>query len=334
VARRRGTRAAESAWFRAGQSSHLAGHMISTQQGSIRLFRFSGIQVFLHWSWFVVAVFEISTRGRNYSTPVWNVAEYLALFAIVLLHEFGHALACRSVGGEAKKIILWPLGGIAFVNPPPRPGAMLWSIAAGPLVNVVLFPILVGAWWLSRGGSEYVSDPERLLFSVAWINGLLLAFNILPVYPLDGGQILRSLLWFRFGRAQSLRIATMVGFVGVAGLVGFAFWQQSIWMGIMALYLGQRCMIGYRHAQGLTMLARLPRHTGFACPTCHEPPPGGPLWVCPNCRQRFDPFSTRGVCPHCSTVQAATTCVHCGNAHPISEWENAGRRHEPPVIDV
>ncbi len=112
--------------------------MPSARQGSIHLFRFSRIDVFLHWSWFLVAAYEISNRKGNYSSVTWNVLEYLALFLIVTLHEFGHALACRQVGGTADTIVLWPLGGVAYVNPPPRPGATLWSIAAGPLVNVAL----------------------------------------------------------------------------------------------------------------------------------------------------------------------------------------------------
>jgi Zn-dependent protease len=58
-----------------------------------------------------------------------------------LFHEFGHALACRQVGGQADLIVLWPLGGVAYVSPPPRPGALLWRIAAGPLVNVLLVPV-------------------------------------------------------------------------------------------------------------------------------------------------------------------------------------------------
>src|SRR5580765_3695175 len=111
-------------------------------QGSIRLFRFSGIDVFLHWSWFVVAIYEIQCRTGRYTSVTWNVLEYLGLFLIVLTHEFGHALACRQVGGNANRIVLWPLGGVAYVDPPQRPGATLWSIAAGPLVNVVLVPLL------------------------------------------------------------------------------------------------------------------------------------------------------------------------------------------------
>ena len=80
--------------------------------------------------------------ARCFRSPVWAALLYLGLFVLVTMHEFGHALACRQVGGRANRIVLWPLGGIAFVNPPRRAGAMLWSIAAGPLVNVLLFPIL------------------------------------------------------------------------------------------------------------------------------------------------------------------------------------------------
>ncbi len=83
-----------------------------------------------------------ASRAKSYSSITWNVLEYLALFLIVMLHEFGHALACRQVGGTANQIVLWPLGGVAYVNPPQRPGATLWSIAAGPLVNVAFLVIL------------------------------------------------------------------------------------------------------------------------------------------------------------------------------------------------
>src|SRR6266536_5022936 len=118
--------------------------MPSARQGTVRLFRFAGIDLFLHWSWFVVAAYEIKGRGRSYSSITWNVVEYLALFLIVMVHEFGHALACRQVGGNANRIVLWPLGGVAYVDPPPRPVATLWTIAAGPLGNVALVPILTG----------------------------------------------------------------------------------------------------------------------------------------------------------------------------------------------
>src|ERR1700686_545910 len=112
--------------------------------GSFPLGRIFGVAVLVHWSWLLVAIFEVKARVGHYTADAWNVAEYLTLFAIVLAHELGHALACRSVGGQAERILLWPLGGIAFVRPPARPGAVLWSIAAGPLVNLALMPIFFG----------------------------------------------------------------------------------------------------------------------------------------------------------------------------------------------
>ena len=76
---------------------------------------------------------------------------------LILAHEFGHSLACRSVGGEANRIVLWPLGGIAYVSPPQRPGATLWSIAAGPLVNVALVPVL----FVVKVGPDAYADKTR-----------------------------------------------------------------------------------------------------------------------------------------------------------------------------
>src|SRR4051812_46977558 len=137
--------------------------MTPSREGSFHLFRFAGIDVFLHWSWFLVAYYAYRTRVHTYSSPVFNILEYVGLFAIVLMHEFGHSLACRQVGGQANEIVLWPLGGVAYVDPPRRPGATLWSIAAGPLVNVVLFPaflilILVGhsLGWASTNPDAYL----------------------------------------------------------------------------------------------------------------------------------------------------------------------------------
>ena len=133
---------------------------------------------------------------------------------IVLMHEYGHALACRQVGGTANQIVLWPLGGVAYVNPPQRPGATLWSIAAGPLVNVVLLPVLYTAVVVARsaGWAQAMPDVYQLLRAVLWIDLSLLIFNMLPIYPLDGGQILRSLLWFVLGRGRSLMVTTVLGF--------------------------------------------------------------------------------------------------------------------------
>ena len=288
--------------------------MPSSRQGSIRLFRFAGIDVFLHWSWFLVAAYEINGRGRGYSSITWNVLEYLALFLIVTLHEFGHSLACRQVGGQANQIVLWPLGGVAYVDPPPRPGATLWSIAAGPLVNVALFPFLYGVFLQSKslGWAHTMPDLYKLVVAVLSIDIGLLIFNILPIYPLDGGQILRSLLWFVLGRARSLMVATILGFVGVIGFIGLAFWMHSPWLGVIAVFMLLNCWSGLKHAQALLRFAKLPRRDGFACPVCKTGPPIGDFWKCGKCGQAFDTFQTQAVCPNCATQFAVTKCLDCG----------------------
>jgi Zn-dependent protease len=224
-------------------------------QGAIRLFRFSGIQVYLHFSWFIVAAYQLTQRLNNYQSPIFAVYEYLALFAIVLLHEFGHALACRQTGGSADHIVLWPLGGIAFVNPPRRPGAVLWSIAAGPLVNVALVPVLELLWVFAghAGWSDNAPDAFHLIWAIRGINLLLLIFNLLPVYPLDGGQILQALLWFPLGEIRSLQIASVIGVIGAVALAGLAFLLQMnvVWTAIMAFFLLSRAIAGWQYAKAM-----------------------------------------------------------------------------------
>ena len=224
-----------------------------TSGGSIRLFRIAGIEVFLHWSWFLVAIYMVQQWSSMFSSPAWAALLYLGLFVLVTMHEFGHALACRQVGGQANRIVLWPLGGIAFVSPPPRAGAMLWSIAAGPLVNLLLAPILTLVLHAAgRAGFMNTHPDAYLVLLWIWrINLGLLLFNILPIYPLDGGQILRAVLWFPLGQIRSLFIATGVGFVGGGALALFAFYQKSIWIGFMAFFLLSQAGLGWRQAQYL-----------------------------------------------------------------------------------
>ena len=296
--------------------------MGSIRKGSVHLFRFAGVDVFLHWSWFLVALFEINARSGRYSSVVWNAIEYLALFAIVLLHEYGHALACRQVGGTADHIVLWPLGGVAYVDPPPRPGPTLWSIAAGPLVNVVFLPILsvLVLWGRSLGWPVLMPNVYLLLGAVWVINTGLLVFNMLPIYPLDGGQILRSLLWFPLGRARSLMAATIVGFVGVLGLIFLAAWIHSLWFAILSVFILMNCWAGLRQAQALSRLAKLPRHPEFVCPTCQSSPPVGNFWKCAACGTPFDTFQAQAICPNCSTRFPVTTCLDCRRQHPMEQW--------------
>jgi len=288
--------------------------------GTIRLFQIAGITVFLHWSWFLVAVYEIQQKGR-YSSVSWGVLEYVTIFAIVTLHEFGHALACRQVGGRAERIVLWPLGGVAYVDPPARPGANLWSIAAGPLVNLALMPVLGLAYFALRSGSAPShTDIMSFITSLNVINIALFLFNVLPIYPLDGGKILRSLLWYIVGRARSLMATVIVGFVGVAGLGLLAFSIKSGWLGIVTAFAAMQCFNGYKLAQALKRLEDMPRRAGIACPSCKANPPLGAFWSCGICKSAFDTFAENAKCPKCYTTFPKTTCTECGAQAPFSNW--------------
>lgn len=311
--------------------------MLPNPQGSFRLFQVFGITVYLHWSWLLVAAFEVSYRGQNFSSPAWNVAEYLALFGIVLLHEFGHSLACRQVGGRADQIVLWPLGGVAYVQPPPRPGAVLWSIAAGPLVNVALAPVLFMALRfcpteaMQQGGDQLLDaapDITKFVLTLNFVNALLLVFNLLPIYPLDGGQILQALLWFIVGRARSLLIASTLGLIVGACLVIPLLLTQRFWLALMALFVASRSWYGFQQARMRIKLEKLPRHRELACPSCGEPPLAGAFWECDVCQTQFDVFANGHRCPSCAGLyRAEVGCLECGYQAPPQAWTKVG-----PVI--
>lgn len=283
---------------------------------TLPLFTFRGIPVRLHWSWLLVGAIEVAWRSDAYGHIGWNVAEYVGLFAIVLLHEFGHALACRQVGGEVDQILLWPLGGVARVRPPQRPGAMLWSVAAGPLVNLALVLPTAGLV-LAAEALALPKDAVQLATMLAVINVGLFVFNMLPLYPLDGGQVVRSLLWYAVGRARSLQWVAWLGVVGAAlGGIAAVVWAQDFWLGVLALYAGSRSWQGIRVGRALATLDALPTHPVARCPDCGQAPPEGAFLRCPSGHPiaPYDSFPP-GRCPTCDDRVDEVPCVHCGGQH-------------------
>jgi Zn-dependent protease len=153
------------------------------------------------------------------------------------------------------------------VKPPPRPGAYLWSIAAGPLVNVILFPLLTFFALTVAGVRAVHPDFYNFVVTVFLMNGVLLFFNLLPVYPLDGGQIVRGLLWLKFGPISSLKAASIIGF---GGAILFALWaitSRSIWLGILAFFIFAQAQAGWRAAQNLALeIEKAARHDAAISP--------------------------------------------------------------------
>jgi Zn-dependent protease len=196
-----------------------------------RVFR---ITVILHWTFLLYAANELFHKDPN--TELGYLVLYLVLlFGTILLHEFGHALSCKAVGGEATHIVLWPLGGLAFVSPPMNPWAALITTACGPLVNAILWPLFWAIWHfgVTRAmlhgelgvAMQYLGFTCYIMMS---INKLLLLFNLIPAYPMDGGRLLQEILWIFVGYGRSLLIAGMVGTVAGGGLLVLGLGLRSI----------------------------------------------------------------------------------------------------------
>ena len=189
-------------------------------------------------------------------------------------------------------------------------------------MNVVLAPFFFTILAFAGTLKWQQSRPNLyiFLFAILTIDLVLLVFNILPVYPLDGGQILRSLLWFVIGRARSLTVATLVGLVGIAGLFLFAIRSGSVWFAVMAFFLVLNCWAGLKHSLHLSKLAKLPHRDGFKCPWCDAAPPQGRFWICPDCSTIVDLFESQGTCSYCDKVAAQVSCVECAHSSSIHDW--------------
>lgn len=304
-------------------------------KGSWRLFQLRGVDVHIHWSWFLVALLMFNDRPVNFSSPVWDIVAYLASFAIILLHEFGHVFACRSVGGMADRVLLWPLGGLAFAFPPPRPGATLWTIAAGPLVNVFLAPILFGLMY----ATDKTTDIGLLFESLAVFNLVVLVFNLFPVFPLDGGQILNSLLWFVLGRVNALVISATIGFLAAGALLILSVSYHLWWLVATSVFLLLGASGGIAQSRRLKALQLADRRESMICPDCQSAAPIGPFWQCGGCQRRIDMFEEPGLCPRCRQAIGAAMCADCGKPSATIEWISERRtylacphcRSSPPV---
>lgn len=222
-----------------------------------------GIQVRIHLLFVVFIVAELIWSLRRDSAGPAIVGFQMGwLWLLVILHEFGHCLACRLVGGEADRVLLWPLGGLAMCRPPHNWKASLITTIGGPGVNFVLIPVLGGALLAAGAGWNAVFfnpfNPNAVFRSVEWftyntsywryflwtayyINFLLFAFNMaLVMYPMDAGRIVQELMWSRLGYKRSMTIATNIGLV------------VAVCLGVFAMLSGKGLLLGIALFGGIT----------------------------------------------------------------------------------
>lgn len=209
---------------------------------SLPLGTYLGIRVRLHLTFLIIVFGQLAFALYRGESLIYPLRWISLLFLSVVAHEFGHCLACRSVGGTADDILMWPLGGLAFCAPPRRPWPEFVTVICGPLVNFVIagtcFALLVTMWsglaavdlhplkmWAHdvNGYPIFHNGVPGLLADLFVVNYALLLFNLLlAFYPFDGGRLVQIALWKMVGYSRSMVIATRMGMVGavVVALIG------------------------------------------------------------------------------------------------------------------
>lgn len=213
---------------------------------SLKIGTFAGIGVYLHWSFVLLISWIFMTylaAGKTVAEASGVLAFILALFGCVVLHEFGHALTAKRFGVKTRDITLLPIGGVARLERiPEKPLQELLVALAGPAVNVVIAAFLFGVLLVMDGiNRSWDANWMRggFLERLMWVNLFIVAFNLLPAFPMDGGRVLRSLLALRVGRARATHIAANIGqaMAIMFGFVGFFLNPFLIFIAIM-VYIG------------------------------------------------------------------------------------------------
>jgi len=222
---------------------------------SLRFGRAFGIELYAHVTFLVLIVWSGATSlatGQGLAGAVAGMGFVAAVFAIVILHELGHALAARSFGIPTRDITLYPFGGVASLERMPREPKQELAIAvAGPAVNVAL-ALLFGALSVAFGSVPLSFaiglSPGSVLASLAGINVTLAVFNMLPAFPMDGGRVFRAFLALRLDFARATEVAVRLGqFMAVAlALVGVLMSPMLMVIGVFVWLGGQAELVATR----------------------------------------------------------------------------------------
>ena len=207
-------------------------------KSNIKLGKISGIEIGLHYSWFIIAALIVFSLGQhlrqvnpNWTTSqVWIVALLTALlfFVTLLLHELSHSLVAQAHGMKVKAITLFALGGVSQIQDEASDAKTeFWVAIAGPIASLIIglacLAISIGLGW--HWSAEPGSGVTAVLVWLGYINIGLAVFNMLPGFPLDGGRVFRAIVWAITKNAdRSTRIAARVGQV-----VAFLFIFDGIW---------------------------------------------------------------------------------------------------------
>ncbi len=267
---------------------------LSFRTAGVRIGRIKGIDIWVHWTLLLLLVYQLyqlwidQSHAGLLALELWGLAT-LGLFLTILLHELGHCYAAYRMGGGADHVLLWPLGGLAYCDAPNTARSQFWVAAGGPLVNVaiaVLMVLIDTGIYFTTGSFLYLHiDFAALeefpivrysLQGLFWLNIVLLIFNLLPIYPLDGGRIFQAIMWRRlesYGRATLITIwASRIGLLALLILsffpplkdyLGYFVFAIIIWAYLQTERLRQSLhereedsVFGYDFSRGYTSLER------------------------------------------------------------------------------
>lgn len=226
---------------------------------SLPLGRLAGIRLYVHATFLLLLVWiGVQQWGLE---PTWRsvasgVGFILLLFACVVLHELGHALAARRYGIPTRDITLLPIGGVARLERmPSEPRQELVVAIAGPAVNVVIAALLFAGLALTGGPDPVALDPSgesvvrgSMVRRLLQVNVMLVLFNLLPAFPLDGGRVLRAGLAMRMEYARATRLAATIG-QGMAVLFAFVGLQGNPFLLLIAVFVWLGAQQESTHAQ-------------------------------------------------------------------------------------
>lgn len=266
-----------------------------------------GIGLYVHWSFLllpaVIGWYNLQHGGVE--AAALAVATIFGLLGCVMLHELGHALMARVYGVGTRDITMYPIGGVARLERmPERPVEELFIAIAGPLVNVVIAAGLFGGLLLTDVFARYAASPadmrylafaEKFLVQLFGMNLMLVCFNMLPAFPMDGGRVLRSILAMWIDRIPATEVAVVVAsafavlFMAYAILTG----QPIIGLiGVFVVFLGWQELSMLRRRRGVRQAATVAEEIPTVLPvgprvTVHVWDPLRGVWVAQPCAVRM-----------------------------------------------